>query len=626
MSEQLDLSIIAGFRRGLMPEPIISITEWANTNRVISGGPRPGPYDASVTPYLLEIMECLSTTSPVQKVIFKKGSQIGATEAAINMIGYIVCTSPDPIIYVMPSQDKMAETSSRRIQPMIDNCPALLQRFAGKRSRDSRNTILQKDFENGFLLMLGANSPTGLSSTTARFAILDEGSRFPTDVGGEGSVIGLAETRLITYGDRSKVFMLSTPTLKDLCIISKEYEKTGQREYYVPCPHCKHLQVLDFYRLRYTPPMCEDARYECEKCSKLIEERYKTWMMNPENGAKYIARFPEKETGLVVGFWVNAMYSPYGMYSWAKMCREDLAATTIEDQKIFINTKLGLEYEEKGDKPDWEALKRRATDYKKGQPFNDVVMLTAGADIQADRIEVEVVGWMPGMSSQQIWYDVLKGDTKKPEVYKLLEDVLNMRFKRPDGVVLGITQTCIDANYNTATVYEFTQRIGFKRAVPIQGRDTLQSYYGPPKAVSNTKAGKKDKHFSLWPVGSSFLKEEVYSMLAQAPNEETGEMPLRYCYLPAWQSDDYFKGLTAEEQQTSRNKKGQVVRAWVKKFKRNEALDIRCYALAAAAILGLHKKKPEWWAAQQASYEPEKEIVVLPTPPKPKTPKKSIWK
>lgn len=80
------------FFRGVEPDSYMSVSDWADEYRVLSSksASEPGRWRTSRTPYLREIMDCLSPKSPIQKVVFMKGAQIGGTECGNNWIGYMI--------------------------------------------------------------------------------------------------------------------------------------------------------------------------------------------------------------------------------------------------------------------------------------------------------------------------------------------------------------------------------------------------------------------------------------------------------------------------------------------------------------------------------------------------------
>lgn len=590
---EIDYSIISGFLRGLRPDPILLVPEWAENFRVLPPtSAEPGPFRNSRTPYLIEIGNKLSATDKAQRVIFKKSSQVGATELGNNWCGYTIDTSPCGLLYIMPTDHMMKTTSKTRIQPMIDASPSLSAKISPARSRDGGNTMMTKEFRGGFLHMIGANSPVGLSSIAVRRVYCDETDRYPMNVGDEGDVISLAETRTITFGDSKKLLLSSTPTIKGASIIDNEFQKTGQRYYNVPCPHCSVFIVLMFAQLKYEVGKYELVYYECQECNGHIFERHKSKML--QNGF-WKPLFPEKEDGITFGYHINALYSPTGWYGWSAMARDfEAAKDNLPKMITFVNTKLGEVYEAEGDSPAWEVLYNRREEYKINEPNNNVVLLTAGVDIQKDRIELEIVGWCKGKQSYSVDYRVLPGETSSIEnaVWSELGKVLDETFIRQDGAELQIKLMAIDTGYNTSVVYEFVRKyIG--KVIPVKGQDQQILMVSPPRAVETSRAGKKINGVKVWNVGTSMIKTELYGWLkSERRDDET--YPAGYCHFPQYDRH-YFRGLTAEKMGQTTNKRGFTVYTWIKHFERNEPLDCRVYARAAANVAGMDRWSDNNW-------------------------------
>ena len=275
---------------GLAPDPSLTVSQWADRHRVLSSraASEAGPYRTSRTPYMKAVMDALSPRHPAQRVVFMKAAQVGATEAGNNWIGFCMHRAPGPCLAVQPTVDLAKRLSQQRIDPLIEESPDLRALVLPSRSRDAGNTILGKRFPGGQLILTGANSAVGLRSMPARWVFLDEVDAYPGDVDGEGDPIALAEARTISFGHRSKVFLASTPTLKGLSRIEREWELSDQQRYHVPCPHCGGLQWLQFERLRWDQGKAETVQYFCEHCDAPIAERHKTWMMAEENGAGWL--------------------------------------------------------------------------------------------------------------------------------------------------------------------------------------------------------------------------------------------------------------------------------------------------------------------------------------------------
>lgn len=591
VAPEINRGLITGFTDGLRPEPRLTVSEWADRFRFLSStsSSEAGPWRTSRTPYLREIQDDLSSSSIVQEIVLKKGAQLGLTESSFNWIGYIIDISPAPTLLVQPTDQMVKRASKMRFDPMIEATPRLREKISPARSRDSGNTQTQKDFPGGTVVLTGANSPVGLRSMPAKNVILDEVDAYPTDLDGEGSPINLAKARTRTF-PRKKIFIISTPTIESKSIITKEFNDTDKRYYFVPCPHCGAEQHLYWERVKWEPGKPETTRYMCEHCNEPIEERFKTQMLakgtwrptNPD------AIDPKRK-----GYHINSLYSPYGWYSWADAVKEyEIALKDINKMKGFVNTVLGLEFVEDGDAPEWENLWNRRESYQLNKPQKDIAFLTAGVDVQKDRIEVEVVGWKYGKISQSIDYRVLIGKTEEPEVWEKLRAMLAEQWEREDGVLMPIRMMAIDSGYNTSHVYEFCRKQDPSRVIAVKGQEKQAIMIAAPKSVDVTRSGKKVGQTKVWNIGVSMIKSEVYAWLKLNKNED-GTVPDGYCHFPQY-DQHYFKGLTAEVVEF-KLVRGFRKYEWVKKYERNEPLDCRVYARAAACAFGMDRFNKENW-------------------------------
>src|SRR5512146_826438 len=257
----------AAARAGARPDPLLTISQWADKYRILSqrASAEPGPWRTERTPYLREIMDCLSPSSPVERVVFMKAAQIGATESGNNWIGYVIHQAPGPMMAVQPTVEMAKRNSKQRIDPLIEESNVLRELVKDPRSRDSGHTVLSKEFPGGVLVMTGANSAVGLRSMAARYLFLDEVDAYPGDVEGEGDPVNLATARTRTFA-RRKVFMCSTPKISGLSRIEAAFEESDQRRYWVPCPECGEFQTLKFAQLDWPKGKPDKVAYVCEHC------------------------------------------------------------------------------------------------------------------------------------------------------------------------------------------------------------------------------------------------------------------------------------------------------------------------------------------------------------------------
>ena len=79
MPDTLQSVVESSWQRGVAPDPILTVDDWANRHRMLSSvaSAEPGRWATSRTPYLKAVMEALSATSRVERVVLMKGAQLG---------------------------------------------------------------------------------------------------------------------------------------------------------------------------------------------------------------------------------------------------------------------------------------------------------------------------------------------------------------------------------------------------------------------------------------------------------------------------------------------------------------------------------------------------------------------
>ena len=304
------------------------------------------------------------------------------------------------------------------------------------------------------------------------------------------------------------------------------------------------------------------------------------------------ARSPEITK--IAGFHLSSLYSPVGWFSWEDAVDRFLVAKKNEELlKVWVNTVLGETWVDKGEAPDWEHLSERAEDYKIGCIPDDGLILTAGADIQKDRIEVEIVAWGKDKQSWSVDYRIFYGDPARAEIWNQLSALMQESFIHASGVSLQIMMLAIDSGYATQEVYNWVRKQPSARVMAIKGVTRSVSPLGSPSKVDVTYRGKRLRRgLRMWPVGVSILKSEFYHWL-KLTRDEDGVYPSGYCHFPKY-NPEYFKQLTAE-QLVTKMVKGYPKREWQKIRDRNEALDCRVYARSAAIALGVEHWSDKKW-------------------------------
>jgi phage terminase large subunit GpA-like protein len=602
---------------GLKPDPWLTVSEWADRHRMLSSraAAEPGRYRTRRTPYMKDIMDALSPSHPAQRIVFMKAAQVGATEAGNCFIGFIIHQAPGPALAVQPTVELAKRNSRQRIDPLIEESAALRERVKPARARDAGNTMLSKEFAGGILIMTGANSAVGLRSTPARYIFLDEVDAYPASADEEGDPVTLAEARTLTFAHRRKVFLVSTPTVRGVSRIEREYEASDQRRYFVPCPHCGHEQWLKFERLRWEKGRPETAAYHCEGCEAPIAEHHKTAMLE----AGTWRPTTEAVDPSTIGFHLSALYSPVGWLSWERIARGwEMAQGSDEAIRAFRNTILGETWVESGEAPDWQRLADRREAWPAGTVPAGGLFLTAGADVQKDRVEIDVWAWGRGLESWLVDHLVIEGGPGDPRCWQQLTDLLGRTWSHASGQPMTIARLAIDTGFETSAVYGWARSVGFAQVAPVKGVEGFNraSPVTGPTYVDATVAGKRLRRGArLWTVATSTFKAETYRFLRQdRPTREQlaagVPCPPGTIHLPDWADGEWLKQLVAEQLVTVRNRRGFTRLEWQKLRERNEALDTRVYARAAAWIAGADRWSEARWA------DLERQMVVETEPPK----------
>ncbi|PIB55156.1 phage terminase large subunit family protein [Pseudomonas sp. 2995-1] len=586
--------------RGLQPDPDVWIDQWADEYMRIprdSGAAEPGQYRTSRTPYAREPMRCLSPAHPCKRVITMVASQLMKTQIGLNWMGGLIHMAPSNILALLPSLG-LAKRVSSRISKTIKATPVLRERVASSRSRDSRNTMDTKEFEGGSLYVTTAGSAANLAELSARYIYGDEVDRWEVDVGDEGDPIELAETRGSTFGRNAKFYFSSSPTIKGASRIADLFESSDQRFYYVPCPHCGHMQVLEWENLLYSADFSV-VHYKCAAsgldCDVLIEEHFKGQML-----AKGEWRSHTQGDGETVGFHLNALYSPPGWMDWRSLAKQfekaqkAQAKGDLEPMQVFYNTRLAKVWDSAQEQTKASVLIERARreGFSLGAVPAAVMMITGSVDVQADRLEFMAMGWGVGMERWVIDHRVIAGDPSDERTWAVLDELLKERYRHPCGVGLGILAVAVDSGgHHTDEVYQFCRVRRWRNIFAIKGasKPGKPVIAQRPSMVDVTWKGQTERGGAeLWFVGTDTAKDWIYNRYPF----ESGPGAVHFANdLP----DEFFAQCVAERK-VAKYVRGHKRIEWIKgKAERNEALDLMVYCLAMAHYLGINRYQEHDW-------------------------------
>lgn len=580
-------SVRRAFLEALRPPPNVTVSEWADENRYLSSSAssEPGKWRTSRVPYLRRIMDVFSPSHPAQLIVLQKAARLGGTEALNNVVGAYMHMTPCPILFAQPTEGDAEEWSKDSLDPMLESTEVLKNLVTPDVARRKGNTILHKRFIGGVLYGVGASTAKSFRRRTARVALGDEVDGWPGALDGEGDPVGLMINRTKTFTWNKKNGLCSTPTIKDASRIEKAFQTSSQEFYHVPCPECRHLQRLVWSQLHWTDEGGpESAEYECIACGSCIPHHKKAWMLDEENGATWVATYPERA---IIGFQISALYSPW--VTWGQLASEwSQAQGDPLQEQVFQNTALGETWDlANGENWDEDGLMKLVETFTQLSPR--VACLTAGVDVQDDRLVLQVDGWGPHGERWTILRRDLGGDPADDALWDELEVALLTPFARVGGGSMTIRAAAIDySGHHSEAVARFCRRNRRRRWWAIIGRSGAGKRAWPVKPTRKNK-GRVD----LYEVGIDGIKEQCMARLKRSveavQRNERGGSGFWHFAAGAWSTRSYFDELTAEVAilEYPRAKKGApraaAHRRWVMRpgRSRNEALDCSVYSYAA---------------------------------------------
>lgn len=571
----------------------LMVSEWAEAKRVLPPGTTsmPGPFRCDSTPYLREIMDCMSESSDVEEVAVLKGTQVGYTVGVLeNFLGYIIDECPGPSLFVSGDQTVAEASMALRIDKMIESAGLQDRIFAQvkkKANKKSGDTDSLKEFAGGWLMAVGPNSSAKLRTFSQRFLLLDEIDVAKQGALADGDWLDSVRTRTQGFEDIRKTLAGSTPLEQDTSRIWMLYELGDKRKYMVPCKHCGHKQELKRFNLKYETDSDgildrDSVHYICENCKGHWKNYDKEWFLSESNGAEWVPTAKAKRHGMR-SYYLPAMLAGMGLRTWEDIAQEAVEAEgNLSRQQVLRNTVDALPWVTRHNAPSHHRIMARKSGYKSGglpagfQPL----IYTLSADVQADRIEAELIAWGEHKRSASVQYFVFPGDTSNLEsqCYAEMRNLLEYEYHGGQRIAMAF----IDCGYNTPIVQSFCSDY-------IGG---VHPIMGSPTRGQRGEIYKKT-HIPAYDVTrvdlfEDSLKQEFYGYAVKSLHDD-GSAPFGYCWFPEDYPESYFKALFSETRIMERSPKGTPVYKWIKIYARNEAHDLRVYGLAA-----LHFIAGEW--------------------------------
>lgn len=561
-----------GFR---VPEPL---SDWADKHRVIGdgAGPEPGPWRTDRVPYMRAIMDAV-TDPNIRQVVMCTGIQLGKTELLLNTVCYYALADPSPIMLVEPSEDLARDVGRERIDTMIMASPELRRLFGYSDEGKIKTGIISQDikrFKGGYVKLASAASPSDLRSRPIRIVLCDEVDAYPSF--SDGSPVDKAIGRSTNFLDH-KILIVSSPgTLKD-SEVWRRLSECAQHEYQIPCPFCGDRRAWSWKMVKWDKDEFGEgdprtARMECPSCGGIIRDSSSAPFSLLSAGSWVLTSGdPESHK---VGYHLSSLYSPW--MTLREMVSEWIMATRSRDVdrlRTFIQERLAEPWDERP--PAWHERSDAAGPgrFEETPDHSPIRYITAGVDVQRDRVEISLWGFGANMESWAISHTTIVGDPLSDSLWAQVKDFLAAPVEIRDGRTGVIFSACIDSGdgYSTQAVYRFCAGLEKRRIVAIKGvGGDRVPLIAPP---TRTPAYKSP----LFKLGVDRFKQVIYDRL-NVPRVGPG-----YVHIPKELNGEFWEQLTAESPE-ARIEKGKQVTRWIKRRARNEALDCAVYALAAFEI------------------------------------------
>jgi phage terminase large subunit GpA-like protein len=654
-------SIVGELSEMFKPPERLTVSQSAEKYRYLNNpGAYVGPWKNETTPYLTEVMDCL-TDRRYNAVILAAPAQVGKTDIILNWQTHTVVCDPMDMIVYQTSQGTARDFSKRRVDRLHRHTPAVGERLM--KGSDSDN-VYDKHYRSGVMFTLSWPSINELSGRPVGRVCLTDYDRMPQNVDGEGSPFDLARKRTTTFRTAGKTFAESSPGFevsdtKWLRHTSHEappcegilalYNRGDRRRWHWKCPHCKHWFEPAFDLIQWPDSEeimeCADkAAMMCPHCSSLISPDLKydlniggRWVVDGQRITPDDKVEGPPLRSDIASFWLKGPAAAFA--SWRDLvsrfliAEQEFARTGSQEAlKSTVNTDQGEAYYPRGNERERlpEDLKDTALalDDDKTVPA-DVRFLLACADVQKNRFCVQVFGVSPAANGFDVIaidrIDIVKskrrdedGDSLwvKPATFVedwwlLKEQVLDKVYTLADGSgVMGIKMMACDSGGRdgvTANAYSFWKQLrdkaagegAHKRFVLIKGDSNPSA---PRVRVSYPDSSTKDRkagargEIPVLMLNPNILKDKLNGML----DATRGNGGFLFAdYLP----DEVFVEMTVERRTAKGWEKPKGSRI------RNEAWDLAAYALALCAHLRveyINWSKPPVWAAPW----PENALVV----------------
>ena len=562
--------IMGAFLAGLTPDPPMTVTEWAEKNRILpeETTKEHGAYRIDRIPFMKEIQDNLSANSPVVRTVLMKGAQLSGSETGLNFLGYIIDVAQGPCIIVAPTVEMAERHSETRIKPMVRLCKSLKRKMGDPDAKTPGNRMLLKRFPGGLVVLTGANSGASLRSLPARFRIFEEVDAFPDDVDGEGCAVDIVAARGFTFGVRGKDFLNCTPRLRSTSIIFREYMKGDQREYLMPCPApaCGALMAFNAENFGMDDDDPETAHMVCPTCrERVVEAQHKEAMMAAGVWVPKVKNAPRR---MPRSYYLPSFYSPW--LTWLEIAEVKIAArTNLSKAKTYFNTYLGLPWTDAAATPgaDEVLAVAMACPLRAREIPDWACLLFAGVDVGIDHIEIGIWAYGPGGRRHLVEQIRLAGAYNSPEQWARLSHVLRRGYVHPLGAVLKVEHVFVDRGKWPDVVDPWIRAQDPRFISGIKGHKMDEMIKPRVKAEIGHDGREIPGSVALryFLLNSGLLKLELYGQINQPKARTTVEAPEPIVTYHNEITHAWAEQLVSEDYVTTYNRDGFAALNWVKR-------------------------------------------------------------
>ena len=585
--------VFEAIREGIWQPKEIDILDWFQRYLVPPDGDfKSLRWQLEKTPYAAEILEELNPLSGNHEVAIRKSAQTGLSQLATGWLAALADLMPSPMMYTLSKKDVSEMFMNRKLRPVFQAAEPLRERVRQQQETGNRSV------KNESVLSIGAGASVqmahatvadSVTSWTVRFAVADEIAKWKANKSGDP--LALLKDRMKSYHSSGIYMILEMSTPENLSDdrINKIFMAGDQRFWNVPCPHCGEYQKLEFgtretdYGLKWSKDGSSiNVWYQCRLNGCIITEEQKPSMIQAGCWIK------ENESGFYPSFHIDSLSSL--LASWQELVKGwlKIAPGDIQSLKTFLNSELGLPFDDLVKETEAEQLARRAGDL---QPIlHNVKIVTAGIDVQANGVYFEVVGWDNRKRSYSLAWDFLPGDTTQPAgtVWERLAGVLRQRYAGHP-----VCSAFVDSRYSTEQVAQFCGQLPNAQPIRGEGGRHFKQVFEKAKPIKFVDRSGKWSQIVVFSLAVDFLKDQVANHLAiDGMAEGQPENPDFYCFFGIHNDGNYFQMMTAETK-VARKRAGQTTMVWEAQHKNNHIWDCRIYATAAAHYAQIfHAKQP----------------------------------